>query len=89
MTFTNWHGREISDHPQVVEPSGNDDSVVELISDVILGVALTPEYDAELPGVDTEVDAKPKGVEVDIDYVPQELAKVDSLGQTRSKHGTH
>jgi hypothetical protein len=32
LTFTNWHGREIGDHPQDVEPGGNDDgSVVDLI----------------------------------------------------------
>jgi hypothetical protein len=82
LTFTNWHGREIGDPPQDVEPSGNDDnSVVELILDVIPGVDPTPEYDAELPGVDTGFDAKPTGVEVDSDYVPQELTKVDGLGQ--------
>jgi hypothetical protein len=81
LTFTDWHGRKISDHPQDVEPSGNDDdSVVELISDVIPGVDFTPEYDAELPGVDTDFDAEPIGVEVDSDYVPQELTKVDGLG---------
>ena len=39
LTFTDRHGREIGDHPQDYEPSGNDDdSVVELISDVIPGV---------------------------------------------------
>ena len=41
----------------------------------------TPEEDAELPGVDTDFDAKPTGVEVYSDYVPQELTKVDGLGQ--------
>jgi hypothetical protein len=82
LTFTNQHGREIGDHPQDVEPSGNDDnSVVELISDVIPGVDPTPEDDAELPGVDTDFDAKPTGVEVDSDYVPQELTEVDGLRQ--------
>jgi hypothetical protein len=80
LTFTNRHGWEIGDHPQDVEPSGNDDdSVVKLISDVIPGVDLTPEYDAELPGLDTDFDAEPTGVEVDSDYVPQELTKVDGL----------
>jgi hypothetical protein len=70
------------DHPQDVEHSGNDDySVVELISDVIPGVDPTPEYDAELPGVDTDFDAEPTGVEVDSDHVPQEITKVDGLGQ--------
>jgi hypothetical protein len=74
LTFTDRHGREIGDHPQDYEPSGNDDnSVVELISDVIPGVDPTPEDDAELPGVDTDYDAEPTGVEVDSDYVPQEL----------------
>ncbi len=74
LTFTNWHGREIGDHPQDVEPSGNDDnSVVNLILDVIPGVDPTPDEDAELPGVDTGFDAKPTGVEVDSDYVSQEL----------------
>ncbi len=39
LTFTNQHGREIGDHPQDFEPSGNDDnSVVELVLDVIPGV---------------------------------------------------
>jgi hypothetical protein len=74
LTFTNWHGREIGDHPQDYEPSGNDDdSVVELISDVIPGVDPTPEDDVELPGVDTDFNAKPTGVGVDSDYVLQEL----------------
>ncbi len=82
MTFTNRHGREIGDHPQDIEPSGNDeDSVVELISDVIPGVDPRPEDDAELPVVETDFDAKPTGVEVDNDYVPQGLTKVDGLGQ--------
>ena len=82
LTFTNRHGREIGDHPQDVEPGGNDDdSVVDLISDVIPGVDPTPEEDAELPGVDTDFDAEPTGVEVDSDYVPQELTEVDGLGQ--------
>jgi len=82
LTFTNRHGREIGDHPQDVEPGGNDDdSVVDLISDVIPGVDPTPEEDAELPGVDTDFDAKPTGVEVDSDYVPQELTEVDGLEQ--------
>ncbi len=55
MTFTDRHGREIGDHPQDVAPGGNDDdSVVDLISDVIPGVDPTPEEDAELPGVDQE-----------------------------------
>jgi hypothetical protein len=82
LTFANRHGREIGDHPQDIEPSGNDDdSVVKLISDVIPGVAPTPEDDAELPGVDTDFDATPTGVEVDSDYVAQELTKVDGLGQ--------
>jgi len=78
LTFTNRHGQEIGDHSQDYEPSGNDDdSVVELISDVISGVDPTPEDDAELPGVDTDFDAKPTGVEVvDSDYVPQELTEV-------------
>jgi hypothetical protein len=82
LTFTNRHGREIGDHPQDYEPSGNDDdSVVELISDVIPGVDLTPEDDAELAGVDTDFDAEPTGVDVDSDYVPQELTEVNGLGQ--------
>ena len=47
LTFTDRHGREIDDHPQDYEPSGNDDdSVVEHISDVIPGVDPTPEDDA-------------------------------------------
>jgi hypothetical protein len=55
LTFTNRHGRKIGDHPQDYEPSGNDeDSVVELISDVIPIVDPTPEDDAELPGVDMD-----------------------------------
>jgi hypothetical protein len=70
LTFTDWHGREIGDHPQDVEPSGNDDdSVVNLILDVIPGVDPTPDEDAELPGVDTDFDAEPTRVEVDSDYV--------------------
>jgi hypothetical protein len=82
LTFTNWHGREIGDHPQDVEPSGNDDdSVVNLILDVIPGVGPSLDEDAELPGVDTDFDAKPTGVEVDSDYVSEELTKVDGLGQ--------
>ena len=60
LTFTDRHGREIGDHPQDYEPSGNDDdSVVKLISDVIPGVDPTLEDDAELPGVDMDFDAKP------------------------------
>jgi hypothetical protein len=82
LTFTDRHGREIGDHPQDVEHSGNDDnSVVNLISDVIPGVDPTPDEDAELPGVDTDFDAEPTGVEVDRDYVSQELTKVDGLWQ--------
>ncbi len=47
LTFTNRHGREIGDHLQDYEPSGNeDDSVVGLILDVIPGVDPTPEDDA-------------------------------------------
>ncbi len=50
LTFTDWHGREIGDHPQDIEPSGNDDdSVVNLILDVIPGVDPTLDGDAELP----------------------------------------
>ncbi len=82
LTFTNRHGREIGDHPQDYELSGNDDnSVVKLILDIIPGVDPTLEEDAGLPGVDTDFDAKPTGVEVDSDYVPQELTEVNSLGQ--------
>ncbi len=82
MTFTDRHAWEIGDHPQDVEPSGNDDdSVVNLILDVIPGVDPTPDEDAELPGVDTDFDAEPTGVEVDSDYVSQELTEVDGLGQ--------
>ena len=67
LTFPNRHGREIGDHPQDIEPGGNDDdSVVDLILDVIPGLDPTPEEDAELPGVDTGFDAKPTGVEVDM-----------------------
>ncbi len=82
LTFTNRHGREIGDHPQDYEPSGNDDdSVVKLILDVIPGVDPTLEDDAELSGVDTDFDAKPTGVEVDSDYVLQEFTEVNGLGQ--------
>ena len=82
LTFTNWHGWEIGDHPQDYEPSGNDDdSLVELISDVIPGVDPTLEDEAELPRVDTDFDAKCTGVEVDSDYVPQEFTEVNGLGQ--------
>jgi hypothetical protein len=82
LTFTNRHGREIGDHPQGVEPRGNDvDSVFYLIVDVTPGVDPTPDEDTDLPGVDTDFDAKPTGVEVDSDYVSQELTKVDGLGQ--------
>jgi hypothetical protein len=81
LTFTDRHGREIGDHPQDYEPSGDDDdSVVELILDAITGVDPTPEDYAELPGVDTDFDAEPTGVEVvDSDYVPQELIEVYGL----------
>ncbi len=82
MTFTDWHGHEIGDHLQDVKPSGNDDdSVINLISDVIPRVDPTPDEDAELPGVDTDFDAEPTGVEVDSDYVSQEPTEVDGLGQ--------
>ncbi len=61
LTFTDRQGREIGDHPQDVEPSGNDDdSVVNLISDVIPGVDPTPDEVAEFPGVDTDFDAEPQ-----------------------------
>jgi len=83
LTFTDRHGREIGDHTQDYEPSGNDDdSVVKLILDVIPGVDPPPEDDAELPGVDTDFDAEPTGVEVvDSDYVLPELTEVNGLGQ--------
>ncbi len=82
LTFTDWRGQEIGDHPQDFEPSGDDDnSVVKHLTDEIPGVEPAPEDDAELPGVDTDFDAKPTGVEVDSDYVPQELAEVNGLGQ--------
>ena len=81
LTFTDRHGRDIGDHPQDYEPSGNDDdSVVELISDVIPGVDPTLEDDAELPGVDTDFDAKLTGVEVDSDYVPKSLPRLMASG---------
>ncbi len=48
MTFTDWHGQEIGDHPQDVEPSGNDDNfVVNLILDLIPGVDPTPDENAD------------------------------------------
>ncbi len=82
MTFTNRHVREIGDHPQGFEPSGDDDNtVVEHLNVVIPGVEPTPEDDAELPRVDVDFDAKPTGVEVDSDYVPQEHTEIDGLGQ--------
>jgi hypothetical protein len=83
LTFTNWRGHEIGDHPKDFDPAGNDDddSAGELILDVIPGVDPAPEDDAELPGVDTDFAAKPTGVEVDIDYAPQELNEVDGLEQ--------
>jgi hypothetical protein len=36
ITFTNWQGREIGDHPQDFDPVGDDDVgfAVEFISDV-------------------------------------------------------
>jgi hypothetical protein len=81
LTFTNQHGREIGDHPQDYEPSGNDDdSVAKLILDVIPGLDPTPEDDAELPGVDMDFDAKPTGVELDSDYVSQELLRLMASG---------
>jgi hypothetical protein len=73
LTFTNQQGHEIGDHPQDIDPAGDDDddSASELILDVIPGVDHpAPEDDAELPGVDTGFDAKPTGVEVDINYAP-------------------
>jgi hypothetical protein len=82
LTFTNWHGREIGDHPQDFEPSGNDDdSVVKHLTDTFPGVVPAPENDAVLSGMDTDFDAKPTGVEVDSVYVPQELAEINGLGQ--------
>jgi hypothetical protein len=79
LTFTNRHVQEIGGHPQDYEPSWNDNnSVVELILDVIPGVA---EDDTGLPGVDTDFDAEPTGLEVDSDYVPQEFTEVNGLGQ--------
>jgi len=87
LIFTNWHGQEIGDHPQDYEPSGNDDdSVVELILDVIPGVDPTPKDDAELPGVDADFDAEPTRVEVvDSDYAPQELTEINGLGQQETR----
>ncbi len=41
----------------------------------------TPEDDAELSGVDTDIDAEPTRVEVDSDYVPHELTEIDGLEQ--------
>jgi hypothetical protein len=83
LTFTNRHGRKIGDHSQgYYEPSGIDDnSVVRLILDEIPGVDPAPEDDVELPGEDMDFDAETTGVEVDSDYVPQELTKVNGLGQ--------
>jgi hypothetical protein len=82
LTFTNWRGWQIGDHPQDFEPSGDDDdSVVKHLTDEHPGVVPAPENKAELPGVDTDFDAEPTGVEVDSDHVPQELVEVDGLGQ--------
>jgi hypothetical protein len=83
LTFTDWQGHEIGDHPQDFDTAGDDvdDSAGELILDVITGVDPAPEDDAELPGVETDFDAKPTGVEVDINYAPQELNEVDGLEQ--------
>jgi hypothetical protein len=81
LTFTNWHGWDIGDHPHNFEPCGYDDnSVVGHHQDVLPGLDPTPEDDAELPGVDTNFDAEPTGVEVDSDYVSQEHTRVDGLG---------
>ncbi len=82
LPFTNQGGREIGDHTQDFEPSGDDDdSVVEHLTDEILGVVPAPEDDAELPGVDTDFNAEPTGMELDIDYVLQELSEVNGLGK--------
>ncbi len=82
LAFTNRHGREIGDHPQDFEPSGDYDSfLVKHLTDELPGVVLAPEDDAALPGVDTDFDAKPTGVEVDSNYVPQKFAEVNGLGQ--------
>ncbi len=77
MTFTDWSGWEIGDHPQDFEPSKDDDnSVVNHLTYEIPGVVPAPEDDAELPGVDMDFDdTKPTGVEVDSDHVSQELAE--------------
>jgi hypothetical protein len=43
-------------------------------------VDLTPEEDAELPGVDTGFDAKPTGMEVDMS--PKSLLRLMASGNT-------
>jgi hypothetical protein len=75
LTFTDWGGRQIGDHPQDIGPPSvddDDDSAGELISDVIPEDP-APEDDAELPGVDTNFDVKPTGVEVDSGYAPNKI----------------
>ncbi len=82
LTFTDWHGWEIGDHPQDLEPCGDDDgSADEHLQDVLPGVEPTPEDHAEVPGLDTNFDAKPTGVKVDSEYVSQEHTGVDGLRQ--------
>ncbi len=82
LTFTDQRGREIGDHPQEFEPSGDDDnSVVKHLTDEFPGVVPAPEDDAALPGVVCDFDAEPTGVEVDSDYVPQKFAEVNGLWQ--------
>ena len=83
LTFTNQQGHGIGDHPQDIDPGGDDDddSAIEFILDVIPRENPVPEDDAQLPGVDTDFDAKPTRVEVDSDYAPQELNEVEGLKQ--------
>ncbi len=82
LTFTNQHGQDIRDNPQVFEPSGDDeDSVVKHLADEFPGVVPAPEDEAVLPSLDTDFDAKPTGVEVDSNYAPQDSAEVNGLGQ--------
>ena len=56
LTFTDWQGWEIGDHPQDYdEPSGSDEDDVG-----IPGVEPTPEDDVEPPGVDPVLMSSPQ-----------------------------
>jgi hypothetical protein len=67
FTFTDWHGRDISDNnPQDTNSVGilDDDSIIIHPAVEIPGVDITKDF-AENAGVDPDFDVQPTGVDMD------------------------